>query len=387
MLDIQSFPELDRGQAIVALQRFAKKMNLYPDHFLLDTPIFLSDTGNMPVASGGYADIYRQVTLWHDVRLETCFKVIRIYERTDVESLTKLYAKEAIVWAQLSHPNILPFLGICQFHSRQAVVTPWAENGHINDYLTKNPDVNRVLLIYHKCSDTAEGLEYLHKNDIVHGDLKGCNILIDGSGRASIADFGLANVTDPSILKWTSQSTIASKGGTARWHAPELFAIEPENKTGLGLVCNTKASDVFAWSNICYEIFTGQLPFYEVSHPVTVMVLIMKGDTPTRPNDADLAWQQYGLTSHIWDLMKSCWSFEPSQRPNMTAIVARLDAEKPADTRPPRDWDENLSVRLRKGEKAREDQESQEFWDYVKCLLLEEVPGLQAKVIQVGEVI
>ncbi|KAG6808709.1 hypothetical protein H0H92_003174 [Tricholoma furcatifolium] len=393
LLDIRFFPELDRGQAIAALERLSKQRDLYPAHFLLDTPVFLSDMENMPIASGGYADIY-QVSLWQDGRrLETCFKVIRIYEQTGVESLTKLYAKEAIVWAQLSHPNILPFLGICQFHSRPAIVTPWAENGHINDYLTRNPDVNRVLL----CFDTAEGLEYLHRNDIVHGDLKGvrqifassvpvqaliickCNILIDSSGRASIADFGLANVTDPSILKWTSQSTIASKGGTTRWHAPELLAIESEDTSGLGSVCNTKASDVFAWSNICYEIFTGQLPFYEVSHPVKVMVLIMRGATPTRPEDDDVAWQQYGLTNHIWYLMKRCWSFEPSQRPDMTAVISRLDAKKPTDTRPPGDWDEAHSVRLRNDEKAREAQDSQEFWDGVKRLLLEVVPGLEVK--------
>ncbi|KAG6807971.1 hypothetical protein H0H92_005864, partial [Tricholoma furcatifolium] len=99
-----------------------------------------------------------------------------------------------------------------------------------------------------KCLDTASGVEYLHKNNVIHGDLKGMNVLIDTSGRAASGDFGLSSVTDPQILQWTSQSTMASTGGTTRWQAPELLG------THIGPVHNTKASDVFAWASVCYEV-------------------------------------------------------------------------------------------------------------------------------------
>ncbi|KAG6826428.1 hypothetical protein H0H92_015822 [Tricholoma furcatifolium] len=233
--------------------------------------------------------------------------------------------------------------------------------------------------MYCKCSDAAAGVEYLHKNDIVHGDLKGCNVLVDGSGRAAIADFGLANVTDPYILQWTSQTTVASKGGTPRWLAPEILAIEQEDAADESdSVYNTKASDVFAWSSI----FTGQLPFFETLQPVSVMHLIMQGETPTRPQDDSPAWRRYGLNHRIWNLMKDCWSFDPSQRPDMTAVILRLDAEERTDTRPPGEWNENSSVRFRNAEKVREVQDSPEFWDGVKSLLLEVVLGLESKEVE-----
>ncbi|KAG6809010.1 hypothetical protein H0H92_001983 [Tricholoma furcatifolium] len=370
LLDIEYFPELNRREVIAALQRFLNRQkDLYPVHFFIDSPT--SAIPAIPAATGGFADIYRVKS--HQV--ETCFKVIRMYQQPGVEHLTKLYAKEAIVWAQLSHPNILPFFGISKFQTRLAFVTSWATNGHIYDYLAHNPDADRVLL----CSDTAAGVQYLHKNDIVHGDLKGCNVLVDGSGRAVIADFGLSNVNDPYILKWTSESTIGSKRGTTRWHAPELLAIESEDTVEASSVYNTQASDVFAWSNVCYEIFTGRVPFFEVSHPVQVMTRIMQGGTPTRPNDDDPAWQQNGLNHRIWNLMRDCWSFEPLQRPDMTAVISRLDAEKRMDTRPPGEWDENSSVRFRNADKVREVQDLPEFWDGVQSLLLEVVPDLESK--------
>jgi serine/threonine protein kinase len=75
------------------------------------------------------------------------------------------------------------------------------------------------------------------------------NVLVHNSGRAVLADFGLSAVTDPQILKWTSQSSAASKGGTIRWQAPELFGTDTDE-----LVHNSKPSDIYALACILYEV-------------------------------------------------------------------------------------------------------------------------------------
>lgn len=59
-------------------------------------------------------------------------------------------------------------------------------------------------------------------------------------------------MTDPQILKWTSQSSAASKGGSIRWQAPELFGADNDE-----VVPNSKESDIYAWSCVCYEVFRG----------------------------------------------------------------------------------------------------------------------------------
>lgn len=64
-----------------------------------------------------------------------------------------------------------------------------------------------------------------------------------------MADFGLSSVTDSQILNLASHSSAASKGGSVRWQAPELFDVEEDI-----LVHNSKASDVYALSCVFYEV-------------------------------------------------------------------------------------------------------------------------------------
>ena len=66
--------------------------------------------------------------------------------------------------------------------------------------------------------DMTIGLHHLHQRSILHRDLKSLNVLLDGGGRAKLADFGL------STLKTSSASTTAGGfKGTPLWSAPELF--------------------------------------------------------------------------------------------------------------------------------------------------------------------
>ncbi|KAG6846030.1 hypothetical protein H0H93_015951, partial [Arthromyces matolae] len=161
LLDTESFS--DRAQLIIAMRRLSERTKQYPTSFSLIGPSPTPE--DEPVTFGSFADIYKIVFQGE----ETCYKVIRVYQRSQVDHLAKVYAREAILWAQLSHPNILPFYGLVKFRSRLAFVSRWALNGSLEDYLTTHPDANRVLL----CMDTAAGVNYLHENDIVHGDLKG----------------------------------------------------------------------------------------------------------------------------------------------------------------------------------------------------------------------
>src|SRR3954465_11197331 len=89
------------------------------------------------------------------------------------------YCDEALIWQQLRHVNILPFLGCCadEFSPRYALVSPWMENGNMLAYMKKHPGINRLSLVnaisallkvmteYHfldQLSGIASGLRYLH---------------------------------------------------------------------------------------------------------------------------------------------------------------------------------------------------------------------------------
>ncbi|KAJ7839211.1 kinase-like domain-containing protein, partial [Mycena olivaceomarginata] len=123
-----------------------------------------------PVSGGGFSDIYRGEFNKEAV----CIKVLRIF--TTEFQLNKLYkelAREVLIWKELSHPNVLPLLGIDLTARKPSccLVSPWMENGNVTAFLERHPDFNKSSLV----RDIANGLEYLHALDppVVHGDIKG----------------------------------------------------------------------------------------------------------------------------------------------------------------------------------------------------------------------
>jgi serine/threonine protein kinase len=64
------------------------------------------------------------------------------------------FSTEAVVWRQLSHPNILPFYGVYQLPRkppRVCLACPWMENGNLARFLTDQaPNTNCVLLVCNK---------------------------------------------------------------------------------------------------------------------------------------------------------------------------------------------------------------------------------------------
>ncbi|KAF9459089.1 kinase-like domain-containing protein [Collybia nuda] len=306
-----------RRRLVVAVQKLSRKSNLYPTCFTLDGVQLIGDE---PVAAGSFGDVYKgQLHARH-----VCLKVIRMYQTSKSEHIFKYFSREAVLWGQLSHPNLLPFFGLFRFRSRMCLVSPWMDNGAIIYYLENNPNVDRLLL----ASDIATGVSYLHENNVIHGDLKGANILVTNTGRACLADFGLSAITDPEIMIWTSQSSGVSKGGSIRWQAPELLNIDDD------FVPNSKESDVYALACVYYEIFTGNVPFVEVPRDTSVMLKVRAGTRPTRPVSSSPAWTTRGLTEVIWDLIQECWRENLASRPNVEEVLSRLARVTPIDKRP-----------------------------------------------------
>ncbi|KAJ7816916.1 kinase-like domain-containing protein [Mycena olivaceomarginata] len=288
LLDYRLLNPLIHSVLLKGLLKFSKKLKRYPRCFALRDLRLAGD----PVAAGSFGDIWK--TQFH--RETVCVKVMRVYEEGDIEALLKGFHHEALIWRQLAHPNVLPFLA----RPRLCLVSPWMENGNVSSYLKRDPaGCNRLTLVL----DVALGLEYLHGLNLVHGDLKGLNVLVTHSGRAVLADFGLSSVVTDSKIAIFSASTVKT-GGTTRWQAPELLY---GGRTNL-------ASDVYALACVFYEIFTGTIPFSELLE-VAVILRVIQGDRPK---------QHPGISASIWNLMMECWETKPSDRPSAVHIVSRL---------------------------------------------------------------
>lgn len=94
--------------------------------------------------------------------------------------------------------------------------------------------------------ETAEGLAYLHNRDpsIIHGDLKGANVLISDSGTAVLADFGLSRISHEMT------NSILHGAGSPRWMAPELMRVDDTVVEPL----RTIQSDVYGYGHIILEV-------------------------------------------------------------------------------------------------------------------------------------
>ncbi|KAJ7852007.1 kinase-like domain-containing protein [Mycena leptocephala] len=198
-----------------ALLRLSGACGFHPTCFTLSG---LEKIGQQ-VAGGAFGDIWKGLVGGQTVAV----KSMRQFKEDDVKASLKKFGREALIWRQLSHPNLLPFFGLYVLDNRLCLISPWMDNGDLKDFLSKSSSTNmdRISLIV----DVAMGLEYLHKERVVHGDLKAANILVSPSGRACITDFGLSSIVDELSLKMMFSSH-SGRAGTLRYQAPELLSNE-----------------------------------------------------------------------------------------------------------------------------------------------------------------
>ncbi|KXN81954.1 Mitogen-activated protein kinase kinase kinase 1, partial [Leucoagaricus sp. SymC.cos] len=165
------------------------------------------------------------------------------------------------------------------------------------------------------------GLYYLHQNRVIHGDLKGANVLVDSEGSARLADFGLSSVVATDGIVLVSMETMTHLGGTMRWAAPEII----ENLDGGSLKKPTFSSDIYSLASVMHEIFTGRIPYYETRQNFRVAHQVVEGIKPRKP---DLQ-KTRGLTESIWSLMQDCWELNPDKRPTVKQITNMLFPREP----------------------------------------------------------
>ncbi|KAG6861957.1 hypothetical protein C0995_009141 [Termitomyces sp. Mi166 len=307
LLDCSIINEQIRQMIYVALFRLCRKSELCPRCFNLQDV----NIEEYPVTGGGFSEVYKG----EYCGIPVCVKVVKVYQTSNCSALHKAFYCEAVLWGQLSHPNILPFYGIHSLgdnRKRISLVSPWMHNGNVRNFLKVKPNINRNTLM----SDVADGMLYLHANGVIHGDLKSINILVTELERACIADFGLSYVAHSAGLLHPALSSDHADDGTVGFQAPEL--VDPEQE----IIRKTEASDVFAFAMVCYEIFSGQQPFEGIAMYM-VILKIVHGERPARPSET--VCLECGLTNPIWAMIEECWSPLPGQRPNFVQISHQLD--------------------------------------------------------------
>ena len=131
-------------------------MKLLPTSHII--PGQLIQTTEHPVASGGFGDVWEGI--YNDKWV--AIKALRVYEG-DMQKVKKVthpvlpislttitnyrhqtFCEEVVVWGRISHPNIVPFLGVSKAYASLSMVSEWMPNRNVRDYVVTKPEASRL---------------------------------------------------------------------------------------------------------------------------------------------------------------------------------------------------------------------------------------------------
>ena len=193
------------------------------------------------------------VQLAMDTRLERRVAVKLLAEHLAADSnFVSRFRREALAAARLVHPNIVQVFdfGAEESTGRQYIVMEFVDGPSCAEILRElgrlEPD-DAVSILTQAC----RGLDYAHRNGVVHRDVKPGNLLRsrDG-GQVKLADFGIAKAAEHSDM-----TKVGSVLGTAAYLSPEQARGEPAGPS----------SDLYALGVVCYQLLAGRLPYEAAS--------------------------------------------------------------------------------------------------------------------------
>jgi serine/threonine protein kinase len=192
------------------------------------------------------------VQLAFDTRLERNVAVKLLAEHlAEDPSFVSRFRREALAAARLVHPNVVQVFdfGSDDATGRQFIVMEFVDGPSCAEILRERghlPPAEAVDILTQAC----RGLDYAHRNGVVHRDVKPGNLLRSRDGMIKLADFGIAKAAEQSDI-----TKVGSVLGTAAYLSPEQARGEPAGP----------ASDLYALGVVAYQLMAGRLPYEAAS--------------------------------------------------------------------------------------------------------------------------
>lgn len=193
------------------------------------------------LGKGGFGEVWLAEKRTELVTKRVAVK-LPLQQQVDLDAVKK----EATLWERASgHPNVLPIIDADIYDGQVVIVSEYAEDGSLRDWLDRNngksPSLNVAVDMM---VGILAGLAHLHSHRITHRDLKPSNILLN-KDTPRIADFGISRV-----VEHTSSATMTM--GTPSYMSPEAFRKGASLKT-----------DIWSAGVVLHEMLAGDLPFYD----------------------------------------------------------------------------------------------------------------------------
>ncbi|KAK4698939.1 hypothetical protein P7C70_g7330, partial [Phenoliferia sp. Uapishka_3] len=241
------------------------------------------------IGQGGYSNVFRG--RWRGQVVALKFFKDKVSEN--------IIEKEAELWARLRHDNLVPLYGASIYETQPFMIMPLCQNGTVTSYIQNYPSASIAKLV----NDVALGVNALHCSQVIHGDLKGDNVLVDASGTAKLSDFGLSTIKRHLRTTSATVMTETQTHGSLRWSSPER--IKPGRLTMPG--------DIYSFAVTVWEMYSNEVPFDYMDDGQIQDYIYKEGGRPERTDR---------IPDIVWTLIESCWQTAAASRPVASAVCA-----------------------------------------------------------------
>eukprot|EP01097_Dermamoeba_algensis_P008874 TRINITY_DN6093_c0_g1_i1.p1 TRINITY_DN6093_c0_g1~~TRINITY_DN6093_c0_g1_i1.p1 ORF type:complete len:702 (+),score=199.13 TRINITY_DN6093_c0_g1_i1:52-2157(+) len=199
---------------------------------------------------------------------------------TELELLQRLY-----------NPNIVNYVEFQETKDHIYFVLEYVEGGSLYNVMKRFGNFSEPLLARY-LTQVLRGLEYLHRQGVIHRDIKGANISVNNTGQCKLADFGSC-----------TYEAIHGKDvvGTPFWMAPEIIE---------GKGCSFK-SDIWSVGCMVIELITGSPPHWASGADLALFRMVQQPHPPLPKVSNDLE-----------DFLLNCFVRDVEKRPSANDLLA-----------------------------------------------------------------
>jgi serine/threonine protein kinase len=230
---------------------------------------------------------------------------------------------EAFLLSRLSHPNIIQLHGVTAGNIAEAFTKKggyflvlealdntlssqlqvWRKDqvSSMDDFFNRAQGRSAAPSIEERLSiamGIAQGMEYLHSNNVLFRDLKPDNVGFDRDGRVKLFDFGLA--------RETSYEFLPGMAGSMLYLSPETMLEK----------YNCKASDVYSFGILTWELVSLLRPYPEFHKPDQLKKAVAVDGHRPDPRV---------VTHPVKSMIEACWQFNHAARPTFTQVLRYLE--------------------------------------------------------------
>ena len=201
----------------------------------------------------------------------------------------------------LKHQNIVKYNGFIKTQDYMFIILEFCENGSLQSMIHKFGTISENLAAVY-IYQVLYGLDYLHREGVIHRDIKGANILTTKEGRVKLGDFGVATRLSELAVDLSKQHAgDENVCGSPYWMAPEVIEMS----------ALSPASDIWSVGCTIIELITGQPPFFGMP-PMSALFKIVQEDHPPLPENISLV---------LRDLLLQCFQKNPAARSSARTLM------------------------------------------------------------------